>query len=121
MVCFTISTIIPYILTAMCGLLAVFGICMMLTKIGNKYIDNALLFIGNNTLSILTWHMTAFVLINLLIIRFYNLDPKRLAEFPVIKEYAGTYWGVVYFVVAMLACSIIAYMGRRITAFLKLK
>ena len=121
MVSFTTCTIIPYILTATCGLLAIFGICTRLSKMENKYLDNALLFIGNNTLSTLTWHMTAFVLVNLLIIKVYNINPKRLAEFPVIKEFADTYWGLVYFTVAMLACCIIAYIGRRITISLRSK
>ena len=119
MVSITTCNIIPYILTAMCGMLAIFGICTRLSKIQIPIVTNVLDFVGNNTLTILTWHMLAFVLVNLLIINLYELEPKRLAEFPVIKEFAETYWGVVYFAVAMLACCTIAYIGKIVSLRIK--
>lgn len=68
-----------------------------------------LTFIGKHTLTILTWHFLAFKLVSLLIIRIYGLPIERLAEFPVIREYAVQGWWAAYFVVAMgVTCGIAA-------------
>lgn len=112
MVNMTALTLFPYFLTAICGLLAIFGICVKITKVKYQKVHSILNFIGNNTLSILTWHMSAFLIVSKLIICCYNLNPRRLAEFPVIKEYASGYWGGVYFIVSMFVCCVIIYMGK---------
>ena len=119
MVSITILTIVPYFLTAICGSLAIFGLCCRISNVKKSKVANVLHFVGNNTLSVLTWHMTAFLMVSLLIVYFYNLDPKRLAEFPVIKEYAETYWGFIYFIVSILICAIIALVGRFFSSKLK--
>lgn len=119
MVSITTSTLIPYYMTSVCGVLATFGICIKISDAKISKVTNILNFIGNNTISILTWHMTAFLIISLLIVCLYNLDPKRLAEFPVIREYAETYWGFVYFIVSMLICCGITYTNRLASSKLK--
>lgn len=119
MVSITTYMMIPYFLTAICGLLAIFGVCTKIANAKTSKVTNILHFIGNNTLSILTWHMTAFLLVSLLIINIYELDTKRLAEFPVIEEYAESYYGFLYFIVSMLACCAIAYISRHLSSKVK--
>lgn len=78
-------------------------------------------FVGKHTLTILTWHFLAFKLVSLMIIRIYNLPIERLAEFPVIREYAVQGWWVAYFVVAMITTCCVAYCNKWIcNSWLKL-
>lgn len=89
--------IIPYMFTALCGTLMVFGISKYLNGRGVKF----LLYVGNNTLQILTWHFLSFKIISLLIIAIYHLPIEHLAEFPVIEQYAYQGWWVVYMVIGI--------------------
>lgn len=89
--------IIPYMFTALCGTLMVFGISRYLLGRGERF----LLYVGNNTLQILTWHFLSFKIISLLIIAIYHLPIEHLAEFPVIEQYAYQGWWVVYMVIGI--------------------
>ena len=57
----------------------------------------ALVYVGNNTLTVLTWHFLCFKIVSLIIIQLYNLPIEQLACFPIIPEYAS--WWLIYFVV----------------------
>ena len=59
--------VVPYMLTATVGLLAVFYVSKIIEKCHNKGCA-LLVYIGNNTLTILTWHMLSFKIVSLLII-----------------------------------------------------
>ena len=103
---------IPYILTAT---LATWTFYSLFERMKNsqgvcvKMLD----FVGKHTLTILTWHFLAFKLVSLVIIGIYGLQTERLAEFPVITEYAKQGWWVVYFLVAMGVTCGMAYCGKR--------
>lgn len=89
------SKILPYILTAILGIWCIYSLPW--EKLRN-HIAAFLLFVGNKTLIILTWHFLSFKLVSLIIIFIYNLSIERLAEFPHISEYADQGWWIVYFV-----------------------
>lgn len=71
-------------------------------------------FIGQNTLTILTWHFLSFKVVSLIIIKIYDLPIERLSEFPVISEYATKGWWVAYFIMAMLVSNVFALFNRSI-------
>lgn len=80
-----------------------------------------LIYIGKNTLTILTWHFLTFKIVSLVIIRIYDLPIARLAEFPVIYEYAEKGWWIAYFCVAITTCcSLICCNGWIKSNWLKL-
>ena len=92
--------VLPYTLMATSGILATFYLAQLMGK--NKYIVKSILvYIGNNTLTILTWHFLSFKLVSLVIILMYQLPIARLAEFPVITEYSIKGWFVLYFLVGV--------------------
>lgn len=108
----------PYLLTAV---LATWALYSLPWERMNEKAAKIFLFIGNNTLTILTWHFLTFKFVSLLIIAIYDLPIERLAEFPVITDYASKGWWIVYFAVAMIVCCIIAYCNRYIkSSWLKL-
>lgn len=57
-----------------------------------------LMFVGDHTLEILTWHFLSFKLVSLLIIWVYALPIEQLAGFPIIKGYSLMYWPLYSFV-----------------------
>lgn len=57
-----------------------------------------LMFVGDHTLEVLTWHFLSFKLVSLLIIWVYALPIEQLAGFPIIKGYSLMYWPLYSFV-----------------------
>lgn len=95
---FTVIKVLPYYMTATIATIAVLEVCKQLN---NKKI-NIIVNIGNNTLTILTWHFLCFRIVNLLIIYIYRLPVERLAEYPAIEEYSRQGWFVAYTAVGVL-------------------
>lgn len=85
----------------------------------NKSFLRVLEYMGNNTLPILTWHFLSFKLVTLLIIEYYGLCNDRMAEFPVIYEYANQGWFVAYFIVGVAIPILINSAFRRIWLYIK--
>lgn len=100
---------LPYIVTAVLGTWAVYSLPW--NRLTGR-VANLMQFIGNNTLTVLTWHFLAFKLVSLLIIYVYGLPMARLAEFPVITDYAVQGLWVAYFLVAMTVTCAIACCNR---------
>ena len=83
----------------------------------NDAIRKSLVYIGNNTLTILTWHFLTFKLVSIIIIWKYSLPVARLAEFPVIEEATYKLWWVVYFLAGVLIPIFLIY--NPLMSFLK--
>ena len=62
-----------------------------------------------NTLTILTSHFLTFKIVSLVIISIYVLPIARLAEYPVIYEYAEQVLWLAYFFVAITTCCGLIY------------
>lgn len=92
--------VIPYGVTAIIAILAVFYLSKRLAQKDNL-VKRSFVFIGNNTLTILTWHMLSFKLVSLIIIFVYGLRVEMLAEFPVIEIYSERGWFILYFLVGV--------------------
>lgn len=93
--------VLPYTLIAISGILATFYLAQQTEKSKNRA-KHFLIYIGNHTLTILTWHFLSFKLVSLMIILTYHLPIARLAEFPVLTEYSVKGWFVLYFAVGVL-------------------
>lgn len=102
---------LPYIITATLATWAFYSLFLRM-KDSQGICAKVLGFVGKHTLTILTWHFLAFKLVSLLIIGIYDLPMERLAEFPVITEYAKTGWWLAYFIIAMLTTCGIACCGK---------
>ncbi len=90
---FTNKVIVPYIFTAV---LAVWSLYSLPWKIINGRLKVIFEFIGRNTLTILTWHFLCFKVVSFLLIIIFSLDIKHLGEFPILHDFAGKGWWIVY-------------------------
>lgn len=93
--------VLPYTMIAISGILATFYLSQKVEKFNNEAI-RILIYIGNNTLTILTWHFLSFKLVSLVIILIYQLPIERLAEFPVITEYSVKGYFILYFLIGAI-------------------
>ncbi len=96
MLSFTTEKILPYTVCAICGTVMILNVSHYIAS-KEGWIKNMLVYVGNNTLTILTWHFLCFKIVSFAIIKLCNLPIEQLAYFPIIPEYAS--WWVVYFVV----------------------
>ena len=90
----TWQKVIPYSISAIAGTLMVFSISNLILK--SKVLSSILIYVGDHTLEILTWHFLSFKVISLLLIWLQHLPIEQLAEFPVIEEYAYGGWWMPY-------------------------
>lgn len=111
-----------FVFTALVGVIAVFSISRWIHVTTHFLkLKTILNFVGNNTLTILTWHMSSFLLVSQFIIEIYKLPQARLAEFPVIVEYSKQGWWFAYFIVGTILPLGLAYINKWIkSSWLKL-
>lgn len=95
MLTLTWQKLLPYTITALAGTLMVFAISKIILR-NDTILKGSMIYIGNHTLEILTWHFLSFKLVSLLIIGIYCLPVAQLAEFPVIESYAYQGWWIAY-------------------------
>lgn len=106
--------LIPSIITAILGTWCVYS----LPWEGLKGKCAAVLqFIGNNTLTILTWHFLAFKFVSFIIICIYHQSIERLAEFPILSDFAKQGWWAVYTVVAIITISYIIHCYNKTISY----
>ena len=65
-------------------------------------ISKMMIYIGDNTLTILTWHFLCFVPVSWIMTRLYGLPNEAIASFPVISEYAAKGWWTIYSIVGII-------------------
>lgn len=92
--------IVPFLISAIAGTLMVFKLSSFVNSKDN-WLKRFLVYAGDNTLTILTWHFISFKIVSLIIIYVENLQIERLAEFPVINDYTSQGWFILYFIVGM--------------------
>lgn len=93
---FNYMNLIPYIAFALIGTLMIFGLSKKILKIKNQKIVDLLIFTGNHTLNVLTWHMLSFKIVSFLIVIVYGMRIQHLGETYVIHDYAKIGWWIVY-------------------------
>lgn len=89
------ARVLPYMLCALVDTLAVHFFCkLIIVKCQN--ISKILTYVGENTLTILTWHFLCFKVVSIVIITIYNLPLEHLSMFPVIEGNMYNRWWMVY-------------------------
>lgn len=83
--------IIPYSIFAIMGTIMVLNVSHWISNSCNA-IKHLLMFIGDHTLEILTWHFLCFKIVSLLIIEIHGLPIEQLAYFPTVRGYSHIYW-----------------------------
>jgi fucose 4-O-acetylase-like acetyltransferase len=73
-------------------------------------LKNFLIFVGQNTLTILTWHLLCFKFINLFKIEYYSMDIRKIACYPFIREPHNLYWLMLYSSVGVFIPLILPYL-----------
>lgn len=100
---------LPYVVTSIMGLLVIFNISQHVSQCEHSKIKQFLVYVGNYTFNVLTWHFLSMKLVSLMLIAIYDLPIKRLSEFPAIEEYARQGWWVAYFIVGVAIPTIWTY------------
>lgn len=88
---YTALQVVPYALCALAGTVMVLNISEWLCKHDCR-LRPFLMFVGDHTLEVLTWHFLTFKIVSLLIILIHQLPIGQLACFPTIRGYGIYYW-----------------------------
>ena len=86
-------------------------------EIKNKWIINLIDYIGENTITILTFHFLSFKIISLLIIKLNHLPIDMLSQLPVITDFANNGWWIAY----ALAGIVLPLLCIKLTSYIKNK
>lgn len=105
--------LIPYVCSAVSGTLIVYFISLWLSRL-NFNAKTFLIYLGDNSFSILLWHFTAFKLVTYLIVIRNDLPIQRLAEFPIIDSYSKEGWWILYFVIGVFVPITLKYIGDKV-------
>lgn len=97
MLSYSAIQILPYSVCAILGTIMILNLSHRLSLCQN-WAKRFLMFVGDHTLEVLTWHFLSFKLVSLLIIWVYALPIEQLAGFPIIKGYSLMYWPLYSFV-----------------------
>ena len=87
-------------LTGAVGFLMTYWISGYINHAGGK-INDALCYIGDNTLYILLWHIPAYKLVSLMKIHYYDLDPRQIGCHMVIHFNNTDFFWVLYSIVGV--------------------
>ena len=110
--------VIPYAITAIMGTFVIFYIGHCLNNDGSQHVKSFLIYTGDHTFNVLTWHFLSFKLVSILLIALYSgIQYERLADFPVIKELAEQGWWVMYLIFGVMTplavCKILSLIKKR--------
>lgn len=111
---FNYLTLIPYVICALCGIILTFSISNHIQKHDGRPI-RMLIYCGNHTLDILTWHFLAFKMVSLMIVMVSGIEVARLAELPVIHDYSLTGWWPFYTIVGISIPLIVRYLYENVS------
>jgi fucose 4-O-acetylase-like acetyltransferase len=116
---FDITSLLPYTACALMGTLMIFGISKLIVKKEGIWYVNVLIFIGNHTFEVLTWHLLAFRIVSLFIIMVYGMRIQHLAEAFTIHTYAIKGWWVIYTFIGIAVPIIWTYFYSRLLKKIK--
>lgn len=108
---YTTMQIIPYSCCAILGTIMLLNISHAISQ-RNNWVTLSLLFIGDHTLEVLTWHFLSFKLVSLLIVLIYGLPMAMISQFPVVSDYASSFW-ILYTIVGVGLPIAILYLKRK--------
>lgn len=116
---YTTAQVLPYSICALMGTMMVLNISGCLAKY-NNWLKHFLMFVGDHTLEVLTWHFLTFKIVSLAIIFIYSLPYEQLACFPTVKGYELYSWPF-YSVIGVGLPNGIIYFRKNYLAYGKTK
>lgn len=105
---------IPYVISALGGVVAVFSVSKLILLLKYKNLRRFLVYLGDNTLIVLTLHFLCFKIISLIIVCVEKLPLGRLAEFPVIDYFSIKGWWLLYVFVGIFVPLLIKYIWENV-------
>lgn len=93
--------VLPHAITAILAILILLCFSQYLSRKAENKSVKCMVFVGDHTMEVLTWHFLCMKLVSFIIVAIYSLPIKRLSEFPVIEEYARQGWWIAYFVAGL--------------------
>ena len=118
---FNYTNLIPYTICALAGTLMLFGISKRILALNINKLTNILVYIGNHTFEVLTWHLLSFKITSLIIILVYGMRIQHLAETMTIKTYANKGWWITYTIIGIAVPIIWTYYYSKIKPKFKCK
>lgn len=117
---FNYTNILPYTIAAIAGTHLTLYLSNIINQSRYRILKNSLLYIGNNTLPILTWHFLSFKLLSILIIYIQNRPIQHLAYFPIIENLNNQWiWVLAYSLSGICVPLIISEIIYKITQYYK--
>ena len=113
---YSTPALIPYLATAVLTVWSLYSLSERWGHLIAGNVQRAWLFVGNHTLTVLTFHFLSFKLVSLLIIIIDGLPIKHLGEYPVIISHARLGWWMVYAVVGVLVPLLGVWIEERLKA-----
>lgn len=111
------SNLIIAFISAVAGSVLVCLVSILIEK--TSTIKKLFLFLGVKTIGMVYFQFIAFKLVNLIVVKVYDLDASRVRDFPVNYDYNSAYWSLTYVVFGVLI-SIVLYEGfTRIQKWIK--
>lgn len=114
----TFTHFLPFTITAILSTWMCFSICRLVHLYIWKYpfslFQGIFRFIGDNTMTILTWHFLSFKLVSLFLIIKHSLPIEQLAEYPVIKMFDSGFVWIAYSCVGLFIPLLLAVLNKYI-------
>lgn len=98
MIALNYNEILPYSITALCGIILVYNISSIIKNI--QLIGKLLSLIGQQSYSIMILHFASFKIISYLIVKYYNLPLDNITEHPIIHNIPTT-WQIFYIIIGI--------------------
>lgn len=99
---------IPYTISACVCTISILIIIKHIPRVLSSHIE----FIGNNTLTILTWHFLSFKVVSYALVSLYHLPAKQLAEWPIIHSFEDSFTWVLYLFSGIAIPMTLAYINK---------
>ena len=111
------TSITPYFLAGVAGTMLVYESSILL----NKFLTLSFLaFVGQHTLSIMTFHFLSFKLASFIIILIYKLPITQLSEFPILYAYTYQGWWILYTIVGITIPLFLSWMYKKLQNYHKI-
>lgn len=90
---------------------AILELCRVVVKLCNQE-WSLIRFIGDNTLTILTWHFLFFQLVSVIIVLYYHLPWSIMKGTHILVDYTSSGWWLLYSIVGIFFPLILAYLNK---------
>lgn len=104
----SLKLILPYLVISTIGIYATMIISHYLTTTKT---NKLLVYIGDNTMNILVYHLLALKIVSLVKILQYDLPITSLSDFPIIKEHNTYYW-ILYSLIGVIIPLVVTHLFK---------